>query len=36
MVLMRLSERVILVDPVRFTELVARLRKIGHLPRVIG
>lgn len=36
MILTRLSERVILVDPAHFTELVTRLRKIGHLPKVIG
>ena len=36
MVLARLSDRVIVVDPTRFTTLVARLRNIGHLPKVTG
>jgi hypothetical protein len=34
LVLTRLSDRVALVDPGRFEALVARLRKIGHLPKV--
>lgn len=36
MILARLSDRTILVDPARFTTLVTRLRKIGHLPKVTG
>lgn len=34
MVLTRLSHRVALIDPGRFLELAARLRKLGHLPKV--
>lgn len=34
MVLTRLSDRVALIDPSRFNPLVARLRKLGHLPKV--
>ena len=33
MVLARLSDRVALVDPSRYSALVARLRKLGHLPK---
>ena len=33
MVLTRLSDRVALVDPGRYTALIARLRKLGHLPK---
>ena len=36
MILARLSDRVMLVDPARFDTLVTRLRKIGHLPKVTG
>lgn len=36
MVLARLSERVVAVDPVRVDALVMRLRKLGHLPRIEG
>ena len=34
MVLTRLSDRVALIDPGRYDALVARLRKLGHLPKV--
>ena len=34
MVLTRLSDRVALIDPARFAALTARLRKLGHLPKV--
>ena len=34
MVLTRLSDRVALIDPSRFSALVTRLRKLGHLPKV--
>jgi hypothetical protein len=33
MVLARLSDRVALIDPARYDALVARLRKLGHLPK---
>ena len=33
MVLTRLSDRVALIDPSRYSTLIARLRKIGHLPK---
>ena len=33
-VLARLSDRTALIDPGRFTALTARLRKMGHLPKV--
>jgi hypothetical protein len=33
MVLTRLSDRVALVDPGQYAALIARLRKIGHLPK---
>ncbi len=33
MVLTRLSDRVALIDPSRYNILIARLRKIGHLPK---
>ncbi len=36
LILMRLSDRTALVDPGRFDAFVARLRKIGHLPKVEG
>lgn len=36
MVLTRLSDRVALVDPSHYSLLVARLRKIGHLPQAEG
>ena len=36
MVLARLSDRVALIDPIRFSALVARLRKLGHLPKAEG
>lgn len=35
MILLRLSEKVVVVDPARFSALVDRLRKIGQLPKVI-
>jgi len=34
MVLTRLSGRVAVVDPSRYDTLIARLRKLGHLPKV--
>jgi hypothetical protein len=34
LILARLSDRVALIDPSRFDAFVARLRKIGHLPKV--
>lgn len=34
MVLTRLSDRVALIDPVHFDDLMTRLRKLGHLPKV--
>ena len=33
MVLTRLSDRVALIDPSQVNTLIARLRKIGHLPK---
>ncbi|MCW3055310.1 MAG: hypothetical protein JWN14_4480 [Chthonomonadales bacterium] len=33
MVLSRLSDRVALIDPSQVSTLIARLRKIGHLPK---
>lgn len=33
MVLTRLSDRVALIDPSRYSMLVERLRKLGHLPK---
>ena len=33
MLLTRLSDRAALIDPTRCTALVARLRKLGHLPK---
>ena len=36
MILARLSDRVVVVDPIRFPTLIARLRKIGYLPKVIS
>lgn len=36
MILTRLSDRVALIDPDAYNTLVARLRKIGHLPKVEG
>ena len=34
LILARLSDRVVLIDPSRFDTLVMRLRKIGHLPKI--
>jgi hypothetical protein len=34
-ILMRLSDRVAIVAPGRFDDLLARLRKLGHLPKVL-
>lgn len=36
MVLTRLSDRVALIDPSQYNTLIARLRKIGHLPKAEG
>jgi hypothetical protein len=36
MVLTRLSDRVALIDPSQYGTLIARLRKIGHLPKAEG
>ncbi|MFQ5808001.1 MAG: hypothetical protein ACE5JM_00150 [Armatimonadota bacterium] len=33
--LRRLSERVAVVEPTQFDALLARLRKLGHLPKVM-
>ena len=33
MVLARLSDRVAVIDPGRYSVLLARLRKLGHLPK---
>jgi hypothetical protein len=33
MVLTRLSDRIALIDPSQVNTLIARLRKIGHLPK---
>jgi hypothetical protein len=34
-ILTRLSERVAVVEPGRFEVLLARLRKLGHTPKVL-
>jgi len=31
----RLSDRVAIIDPPQFDKLVERLRKMGHLPKVL-
>ena len=36
MLLTRLSDRVVLVDPSRYSALITRLRKLGHLPKAEG
>ena len=33
LVLTRLSDRVAVIDPSRYDALIARLRKLGHLPK---
>lgn len=35
-ILTRLSDRVAVVTPKRLDELLARLRKLGHTPKVTG
>ncbi len=35
-ILTRLSDRVAVVTPNRLDELLARLRKLGHMPKVTG
>ncbi len=34
-ILTRLSDRIALVDPAQFEALLARLRKLGHMPKVL-
>ena len=34
-VMKRLSDRVAIIDPTQFDKLVERLRKMGHLPKVL-
>lgn len=34
--LVRLSERMAVIDPEHFDTLITRLRKLGHLPKVVG
>jgi len=35
LILVRLSDRVAIIAPGRFDALLARLRKLGHLPQVV-
>ena len=34
-VIKRMSDRVAIIDPTQFDKLVAGLRKMGHLPKVL-
>jgi len=35
-ILTRLSDRVAIVSPGRFDALLERLKKLGHMPKVLG
>ncbi len=35
-ILLRLSDRVAVVDPAGANRLIARLRKLGHLPQIVN